>query len=1231
MPTLKSPHPLSHTRPTLAYLTGPMIYDRFMVSGMLDHIRDADVDLFIFSGGMFESPHGFDAQRAIIFDLISPKVIDGLILSSDYLGHYIGADRINAFCRKFFPIPMVKNEPFMEGVPCIVADFYQGMYTLVSHMIEVHHYTRIAFIKGSNQSSTGAERYQAYCDALRDHAIPYDENLVAPGTFYAPSGQEAVSLFLDQRRLVPQKDLQAIVSTNDFMALDVLRELQMRGLRVPEDLALTGFDDEEETSFTNPPLTTVRIPLFRAIQYEVELALALIRGENVPDRISIPSNLIVRRSCGCSNWIAELAETGPSNVTVSRENDLPAQDAGGWLQSGQVNRQELLSKLESALNVSSLPEIHRINETFLNVILDELGKAPGQYAADAFMNRLRPVFSGITNPVRNIGSLHKVLLVLRREVLSILKNPFQRQRFEDMCQIGQVLISDLTEYLLGQQKSQSTFLDQPLSDLIQEMTTVLEPGEMMDILAKALPRMGVSACYLSFYQDPQHPANNARLVMGYNEHGRLNLDAQGLIFPACDLIPEGMLDPTHPRILIVEPLYFQQEQMGFVILDTGAVSVGLNDTLRDQISSTLWRIKLHHEAERALKAAENANLLKSRFLTTVGHELRTPISMIVSMSELLLNEHGGEADHHSRAFQRELDVIHATGQHLHRLLRDVLDLGASQLGQLQLEFETVDSGELISEAAAVGEQLAREKGLRWKMSIPTRLPLVRGDRTRLLQILLNLLSNACKFTSKGEVELEVWSDAENLSVSVRDTGLGIPKKEQASIFNEFKQSERTAARGYGGLGLGLAITRQLVEMHGGKIEVFSTGQEGSGTTFTFSIPVLAASTPNPAPQSESFSTGEPASRANRTHWAEMWDQAVVLISDRENDLFVSTLKLRGYKVVVLNAHASELWLEEMMASPPGAVLLDCEPHVFWGSRLLKILKENTLTREMPVLFYCINSDRSSGSFLELDFLDKPLGPNALLKALEHRGLARKVISQKPPVILVVDDEPAVLEMHAIRVLRQLEGSTVLKAHNGIEALEIMQKIRPDLLLLDLMMPEMDGFTVMEKMRGMESTRDIPIIILTARILSEEVIQSFSRGVMAVLGKGILSYEEILTQIDAALKRSKRLGSEAQRIARRAMAFIQAHYTEAVTRKDIAGYIGVNERYMTHCFSVEVGITPISYLNRYRVKLAAQLLDNGSQSIAEIAYKVGFSSTAYFSRVFLKEKGVSPRDYLRGKA
>jgi YesN/AraC family two-component response regulator len=191
---------------------------------------------------------------------------------------------------------------------------------------------------------------------------------------------------------------------------------------------------------------------------------------------------------------------------------------------------------------------------------------------------------------------------------------------------------------------------------------------------------------------------------------------------------------------------------------------------------------------------------------------------------------------------------------------------------------------------------------------------------------------------------------------------------------------------------------------------------------------------------------------------------------------------------------------------------------------------------------------------------------------------------------------------------------------------MMQQMRPDLLLLDLMMPEMDGFSVLEHIRQDELTRDVAVIVLTAQILSDQDMARLQQGVTAVLQKGIFTAEEVLTQIEAALNHGKRLGSPAQRIVRRAQVYIHEHYAEDFTRANLANYLGVNERYLTRCFHDEMGITPVRYLNRYRIQQAKRLLDGGDCSVTEAAMRVGFTDSSYFGRVFKQEAGVSPRIY-----
>jgi AraC-like DNA-binding protein len=188
-----------------------------------------------------------------------------------------------------------------------------------------------------------------------------------------------------------------------------------------------------------------------------------------------------------------------------------------------------------------------------------------------------------------------------------------------------------------------------------------------------------------------------------------------------------------------------------------------------------------------------------------------------------------------------------------------------------------------------------------------------------------------------------------------------------------------------------------------------------------------------------------------------------------------------------------------------------------------------------------------------------------------------------------------------------------------------------LVLLDLMMPVMDGFTVLEEMRKNESTRNIPVVVITGQSLTQEDMARLNSGVASVLGKGVFKVEETLQHLADALAHKRKAGSEAQQIALKAMAFIHSFYAEPISRGDVAAHVGLSERHLTRCFHQEVGLTPITYLNRYRVKQARRLLDAGQKGITEIAGEVGFSSSSYFTRVFRDEMGISPREYLRNRS
>jgi AraC-like DNA-binding protein len=456
------------------------------------------------------------------------------------------------------------------------------------------------------------------------------------------------------------------------------------------------------------------------------------------------------------------------------------------------------------------------------------------------------------------------------------------------------------------------------------------------------------------------------------------------------------------------------------------------------------------------------------------------------------------------------------------------------------------------------------------------------------------------------LKVEVGEGA--ITVSVTDTGLSVQRAEQEAIFDEFRQSERTVARGYGGLGIGLAICRQIIELHHGKIGIDSSGEENSGSTFYFTLPTLPPGAVIPSVESS---------------------QVVLVLTEQAQRSFPlrQYLERQGFQAQILDIVQTPNWLEELLAVQPGALVLDL-PAARRGWELIDILKKNPSTQDLPILFYSLLQEQDSGSMLALDYLTKPLAADGLAQALERYGVTPATECGQHTV-LIVDDDPEILAVHARLVEEHLPDCRVLCAANGRAALEQMQTQTPALVLLDLMMPEMDGMAVLHAMQSDKRLQGIPVIVLTAQRLSGEEMALMNQGVVAVLGKGLFTAAETLAHIEHALARHKHLGSENQRLVRKVMAYLHENFAQPISRKQLARAAGVSERHLNRCFMQETGTTPLTYLNRYRIQQAKKLLAEGQLSVIEVMGQAGFSESSYFTRLFRREVGVSPSSYRKG--
>lgn len=1157
--------------------------------------RDARVNLICYPGRLVQSPIGFEAQRNVIYRMVDARTVDGLVVMGG-LNAWLNLDETCAFLQKFRPRPVVTTGIVLEGFPGVTVDNYHGMYEVIAHLASVHQRRRIAFIRGQAGHQEADDRYQAYQDVLVEHNLPFDPDLVYQGDFKESGGVQGAKVLLEERRV----QFDALVAASDNMAIGAMRVIQAHGLSVPGDVAVAGLNGEEEGLVVSPPLTTAPLHFYEQAYQATLMVLAMLEGEEVPPKVVLPTRMVTRQSCGCPDPLVTHAEATPHTEKLDSFTDeirlLDSLVFGG---------------ADSQLQITADEPMRQVFPGLLKAFLDESrGKAEGE-----FLKLFAETIQKTAHTNDDFPRWHEIISILRQFAISQLTDTKARLRIENLVQQVRVVIGESARRYYAYQVLQADEKLHSLGEISQRLSVVTNLGELTDVLEQSLALLNVPRCYLFMYEDPLQPEGLARFIFSYEQHRRVFFDPQGEVFPVRQLLPDGLLASGRQHSLVVEPLFFREDQLGYAIFEANPQEEAIYEILGGQISASLKRtilternIRLFEEAVEARQAAEQANLLKSRFLSMVSHELRTPLALIVGTIEMLQQEEQtGNGPSLPESYRRDLEGIHASSKHLFRLIGDVLDLASNQAGELRLVTEPLDLAALFDEVAVLGKSMAREKRLEWREQIPMCLPRVMGDRTRLRQITLNLLSNAVKFTERGYVSLVVSSDERQVRVEISDSGMGIPAEEQEAIFDEFRRSERSIARGYGGMGLGLALTRRLVELHGGTIGVRSTGQEETGSTFYFSLPVMAGDLAGSIPGNGRRNT-------------------VLLLGEGSAAALQEHLQRKGFEVEAVDVGRQPDWLTHVVAEPPGAVVLDFQPATERGWELMQLLKQKPETRDIPVVFYNLEAGTAQGSMLEVDYLTKPIASSELLQALERLGVT---CTNGRRTILVVDDNPHVLDMH-VRMLESQVSCRILKAHNGRQALDMMRQEQPALVLLDLMMPEVDGFEVLRVMRQQEETRNVPVIVLSAQILTAHDMLRLQEGVAAVLGKGLFSVEEVLAQVEAALSHSKHLGNQATRTVRQAMAYIHEHYAEAISRADLAGHVAMTERYLTYCFRQEMGITPITYLNRYRVKRAKCLLEERRLSITEVAMAVGFSDCSYFNRVFRQEVGVAPGAYQRGE-
>lgn len=817
-PVLENGRESSKRRPTIGLIckfgyASVEGYESVLLSGVVDAARERDVNLICFAGGQLaqDAEDDFVPQRNVVYDFALSKNIDGLIIASNTMvSHEEDIKKLRVFCDRY-ECPKVSIGLTIEGVPSLLVDNRTGFLELMNHLIKDHGFQKIAFIRGPEGHSEAEQRFHAYTESLKKHNLVLDPKLVLQGDFLPTSGKAAIQALIDHRGLQPNDDLDAIVVANDYMAFGALEALELRGIRVPYDVTLTGFDDIAEATVSTPPLTTIRQPIYQLGLQAVETLLLSAGGWGVVDSGKLPTQLIVRQSCGCQGPSVKLA--GEDIKTSSTNSD--------FISVFSQRRSYILEKLENALALL-MPEHDRMSTSVK--LLDTFSSGLRNRQEMEFLQILDEVLRTLVEKNCDVISFNDVISVMRVEILPIL-NKEDTIFAENLWQQGRVMIGGMAQRVQAHQKLRTEERARALYAISRQLIMTFKVSSLMKIIAREFPAIGIEDCYIAAYKidnkTVEHntgssvttqkslvqvmqnsiagqsliPSGELKWILGMVSNEAVTISDENSVFPVKDLLPNSVLQGDRRVSLMAKSLFFREQLFGIVCfgLESEAGTL-IHETLRLQISSALRGASLFQEYKEAEDRIQKQLREKEVLLKEVNHRVKNNMNVIASLINLQskrveTKEQALDAFKVSRDRIRSMAIIHEklykSEELTHIDIKSYIDTMVKQLINTYGAFGQVDA-----------EVHVKSIFLDINRAIPCGL-IVN-------EVVTNSLKYAFPEERKGRIQIDLNKNNDVLfELVIQDDGVGLP--------HSFVEGTSES--------LGMQLVRVLTEQIDGELKV----------------------------------------------------------------------------------------------------------------------------------------------------------------------------------------------------------------------------------------------------------------------------------------------------------------------------------------------------------------------------------------------------------------------------